>query len=172
MQDLTSIQDVAVAVGITIDRVRHWAVALGFEVEKVGRVRHVPSVAIEPLREMSNLVSGGISPQAAATMIKARPQAAQMVATTSPASDVSIRFEQIEAAMLALANENRSLRGEVMALRAKIAANDPAKEFERFYSSFFQPVPKVLETCRDRYYHTPLMLTASENIVSVFIEGK
>lgn len=172
MQDLTSIQDVAVAVGITIDRVRHWAVALGFEVEKVGRVRHVPSVAIEPLREMSNLVSGGISPQAAATMIKARPQAAQIVATNHPTSDASIRFEQIEAAMLALANENRALRGEVETLRARISANDPAADFKRFYSSFFQPVPKLLETCRDRYNHAPLMLPEPSNVVPLFAEQR
>lgn len=169
MQDRLSIQDVAIALGITIDRVRHWSSALGVEAEKVGRVRHLPAEALEPLREMSALVSGGISPQAAAASIKARPQAVSIVAT-GPAisSEIGARFEEIEKGMLALVDEVRGLRKENAALRERVASLDPAEGFRRFYSSFFFSVPRVLETCRDRYYHEPLMLPGPTNVVPLF----
>lgn len=82
--------------------------------------------------------------------------------------EIGGRLDEIEKGMLALVDEVRGLRKENAALREKVASLDPAEGFRRFYSSFFSPAPRVLETCRDRYYHEPLMLTGPDNIVQLF----
>lgn len=97
------------------------------------------------------------------TLVEAVPQV-----PAHPNSEIARQLEEIRAALLALANENRTLKEEVSTLREKVAATDPAEGFRRFYASFFSPAPRVLETCRDRYYHEPLMLSGPDNIVPLF----
>lgn len=87
--------------------------------------------------------------------------------STTPATvpqEITGRLEEIERAMLALANENRSLKAEVSTLRERVASLDPAEGFARFYASFFERTPARLETCRDRYMYPQLLITGSEQL--------
>lgn len=83
--------------------------------------------------------------------------------STAPATvpqEITGRLEEIERAMLTLANENRTLKAEVSVLRERVASLDPAEGFARFYASFFERTPARLETVRDRYLFQPVMISA------------
>lgn len=65
------------------------------------------------------------------------------------------RLSAIEKSILALVDEVTRLKAENQKLRQeRLQPND----FERFYASFFQPVPRVLETARQRYEYPPMMI--------------
>ena len=162
MDEKISLKAAADAVGITIDKVRHWSVALGFEIEKVGRVRHVSVGAVDALREMEVLISGGISPQAAAAKIKNRPQAAEIVvlpvANISP--DVVTRLDGLEKAISLLvdkiASQEKTIalqekeladqRKETASLRSRVELpilmlNAPPKPVKAWEPVRVQPIP-------------------------------
>lgn len=92
---------------------------------------------------------------------EAMAAAQEVVQTVPPAVPViqEDRLSAIEKSILALVDEVARLKAENQKLRQE--RRQPT-EFERFYLSFFQPVPQFLETAKDRYYHQPLMIAGPD----------
>lgn len=157
--------EVAEKVGITPDKVRHWAKALGIDPAKIRGVCYLEPSSVDLLREMKSSVSSGLSPQAAVALVRSKPETTLPVAVPASSVPEEVRRElaDLRAAVLAMAEEISVLRRHTQSAR-----KDPGAEFREFYASFFQPAPKVLETCRDRYYHEPLMLEGPANVVPIF----
>lgn len=161
--------EIAEKVGISPDKVRHWAKALGIEPAKIRGVCYLEPSAVDFLGEMKSAVSSGLSPQAAVALLRSKPEVTVPVSISAARVPDEVRQElaELRAAVLAMAEEIAVLRRQ-----NQTTQKEPRAEFREFYASFFQPAPKVLETCRDRYYHAPLMLAGPSNVVPIFTEKR
>lgn len=119
---LRPLAEIASAIGVSLDKVRHWTEALGDHVEKVNRVRHVTGDTADRLTRMGELISGGMTPQQAVAVITGA--GVTSLATREPASpadglQVVAEFRQV---ILAMADHQRQTLEQVAVLRAEADA--------------------------------------------------
>lgn len=147
-------------IGATSDQVRYWVQLLGHRPRREGRVSFVTDDVVDQLESMATLIRDGIQPKDAAARIRGggetivHPSPVSTIPATLPPNVVD-RLDSMERAITLLVDEVSRLKAENLKLRQD--RRQPT-EFERFYSSFFQPLPKILETCKQRYEFQPLML--------------
>jgi len=171
--EVQGLPDVARAAGASVDQLRYWLRLLAIEPVKQGKTRMISTDDSERLSTMARMVAGGVAPKEAA----ARIGAGVFPAVVSPVAETPINAElsEVKRAMIEMAatfqKETAALRAELTAIRQESRRmQTPAGAFHSWYQGFFQPVPRLLETCRDRYYHQPVMLPAPEEEAAATVE--
>ncbi len=126
--------DVVKEANVTSDKARYWLSLLKIEVKKNGRNRCLTQEEARQLIGMARLVDEGNSPQQAAAVLKAATitESSSVSKVSGENSQVAVRLESIEKAILALAEnfrqEMRSLKEENQALQKSLEYRqvDPA----------------------------------------------
>lgn len=160
-----TLQEVSRLINATPDRLRYWVNLLDIDVQKTGRSVTITDETVGLLQTMARLVSEGFGPAEAAKRARGEVSAVPVtIPVNLPQADPAIREElaDLRRAVLLLVDENRAMRQELSRIRQR---ETPEGAFRGFYASFFRPVPKLLETAKDRYEFQPLMISGPSSYV-------
>jgi len=150
-----TLPEAAENVGATVDQLRYWISLLGIESTRRGKCRYVAEEDVSRLRGMASMVQNGTAPKEAAAIAREKPTEAVVI--VEPAAQPPALMNDLQRALVLLADENRQIkqtmgaileevkavRTENAALRGQVALLMPPKQDEKIFEVLNRPPEPV-----------------------------
>ena len=150
-----TLPEAAESVGASVDQLRYWITLMEIESTRRGKCRYLAEEDVSRLRGMAAMVKGGTSPKEAAAI--AREKLTEAVVITTPAAEPPAIMNDLQRALVLLAEENRQIkqtmgaildevkasRSENAALRGQMALLMAPKQDDKLFEILNRPADPV-----------------------------